>query len=137
MATDKLVTELMTADLVSVDRTQPLSEVYHLLKSAPFHHLPVLDDNKPIGMISSVDVLRMAYDIDGFDDRDMSEMLDYQFCIDDAMTEDLRALPPTATIAEAADMLSDGKAHSVLILDAGEMVGIVTTTDLVRYLRDL
>ena len=137
MATDKLVTELMTADLVSVDRTQPLSEVYHLLKSAPFHHLPVLDDNKPIGMISSVDVLRMAYDIDGFDDRDMSEMLDYQFCIDDAMTEDLRALPPTATIAEAADMLSDGKAHSVLVLDAGEMVGIVTTTDLVRYLRDL
>ena len=87
-------------------------------------------------MISSVDVLRMAYDIDGFDEGDMSEMLDYQFSIDDAMTPDLLTLPPTATVAEAAEVLAYGSAHSILIIDSGELVGIVTTTDLVRFLRD-
>jgi CBS domain-containing protein len=137
MATDKPVTVLLTADLVTVERTQPLSEVYHMLRSAPFHHLPVVENDKPVGMISSVDVLRMAYDIDGFEDKDMADMLDYQFSIDDAMSTDLRTLPPTATVAEAAATLSDGKVHSVLILEDGDLIGIVTTTDLVRFLRDL
>ncbi|MDH3293472.1 MAG: CBS domain-containing protein [Acidimicrobiia bacterium] len=137
MATDKPVTVLLTTNLVTIERSQPLSEVYHILKSAPFHHLPVMEDDKPVGMISSVDILRLAYDIDGFDDQDMLAMLDYQFSIDDAMSTDLRTLPPTATVAEAAAALADGKAHSVLIVDRGELVGIVTTTDLVRFLRDM
>lgn len=137
MATDKPVTVLLTAKPITIDRSQPLSEAYHLLRSAPFHHLPVMDGDTPVGMISSVDVLRMAYDIDGFEEGDMSEMLDYQFSIDDAMTADLLTLPPTATVADAAGVLADGSAHSVLVLDQGELIGIVTTTDLVRFLRDL
>jgi CBS domain-containing protein len=132
------ITTILTADPVTIDRDQPLSEVYHMLKSAPFHHLPVMESDRPVGMISSIDVLRLAYDVDGFEDQDMAQMLDYHFNIDSAMTTDLRMLPPTATVNDAAAELADGKAHSVLVCDgSGSLVGIVTTTDLVRYLRDL
>lgn len=128
----------MTTEPVSVDRGQPLSEVYHVLQDAPFHHIPVLDGDQPVGVISSTDVLRLVYDIKGSNDHMLTSMLDHQFNIDDAMSTDLITLTDTATVHDAAELLADSKRHSVLVLDvAGGLAGIVTTTDLVRYLRDL
>lgn len=128
---------VMTSEPTYVQRSQPISQVYDLLDGAPFHHVPVLDGDRPVGMVSASDILRLVYDIDGSDDRMLRTMLDHQFNIDDAMTEDLRTLAPTASVYDAASMLSDGSLHSVLVVDDdGKLVGIVTSTDLVRYLRD-
>jgi CBS domain-containing protein len=127
----------MTSQPTYVQRSQPISEVYDLLDGAPFHHVPVLDGDKPVGMVSASDILRLVYDIDGSDDRMLRTMLDHQFNIDDAMTEELRTLPATASVYDAASMLSDGSLHSVIVVDDdGKLAGIVTSTDLVRYLRD-
>ena len=135
MAQVTTVAQLVTTDPVTVLRDQPLSEVYHMLKYAPFHHVPVMENGHPVGMISSVDVLRLAYDIDGFDERDMAEMLDYHFTIDDAMSTDLRTVQSTATVTDAAELLSDGMAHSLLVVDDdNRLKGIITTTDLIRHL---
>lgn len=132
------ITKVMTTELVSVDRSQPLSEVYHVLKGNRFHHIPVIDGETPVGMISSTDVLKLVYDIDGSDDRVLTTMLDHQFNIDDAMTTELVTLTEDATVHDAAELLAEGSIHSVLVVDAaGTLIGIVTTTDLVRYLRDL
>jgi CBS domain-containing protein len=128
----------MTTDVVSIDRDQPLSEAYEALRGAPYHHIPVLENDRPVGMLSSTDILRLVYDVEGSDDRMLRAMLDHQFSIDDAMTPDLVTLPDTATVHDAADVLSQGKMHSVVVVDeVGSLVGIVTTTDLIRYLRDL
>lgn len=135
---DKPITTVMTTEPVSVERSQPLSEVYHVLKGAPFQHIPVLDGGRPVGMISSTDILGLVYDIDGSDDRMLTTMLDHQFNIDDAMSDELVTLLDTATVHDAAEVLAAGNLHSVLVVDvAGDLAGIVTTTDLVRFLRDL
>lgn len=52
------------------------------------------------------------------------------------MSVDLRTLPSDATIRDAAAMLSDGSFHSVLIVDGGRLSGIVTTTDLARWIAE-
>ncbi len=132
------ITVVMTTKLVSVDLDQPMSEVYFVLKDAPFHHVPVLDGDRPVGIISSTDVLKLVYDIDGTSEHMLTTMLDHQFNIDDAMSTELVTLPESATVHDAAEVLADGKLHSVLVVDVeGSLVGIVTSTDLVRYLRDL
>ena len=125
----------MTANPTTIERGQPISEAYEILKHAPFHHLPVLDGDAPVGMLSSTDILRLAYDVDGTSERALAVFLDHQFNIDDAMTPELATLPDTATVKEAAQLLSDGTIHSVIVLEQnGRLGGIVTTTDLVRYL---
>lgn len=129
------VKSIMTADPTTIDRSRPLSEVYQLLRDAPFHHVIVTEDDAPIGMIATSDILRLVYDIDGKDDRSLRTYIDYQFSIEDAMTLGLKSLGPEATIREAAALLSDGSFHSVVILDhSNSLAGIVTTTDLARYL---
>lgn len=131
------IKSVMTSHPTYVQRSQPISQVYDLLDGAPFHHVPVLDGERPVGMVSASDILRLVYDIDGSDDRMLRTMLDHQFTIDDAMTEELRTVSSNASVFDAATMLSDGSLHSVLVVDDdGKLVGIVTSTDLVRYLRD-
>ncbi len=135
---DEPISTVMTSAIVSIDRDQPLSEAYTALRGASYHHIPVLDGGRPVGMLSSTDILRLVYDIDGSNDKMLTSMLDHQFTIDDAMSSDLTSLPETATVRDAAAALSDGARHSVLVIGVDDsLVGIVTTTDLVRYLRDL
>lgn len=132
------ISTVMTTDVVSIDLDQPLSDAYRALKGAPYHHIPVLDGDRPVGMLSSTDVLKLVYDVEGSSDKMLTSMLDHQFTIEDAMTAELVTLRESATVHDAAELLADGRRHSVLVIDAdGSLVGIVTTTDLVRYLRDL
>lgn len=132
------ISAVMTTEVVSIDLDQPLSEAYHALRGAPYHHIPVLDGDRPVGMLSSTDVLKLVYDVEGSSDKMLTSMLDHQFTIEDAMTPDLVTLTETATVHDAAELLADSRIHSVLVVGVdGSMVGIVTTTDLVRFLRDL
>ena len=127
----------MSANLTTIQRGQPISEAYEILKGAPFHHVPVLDGDVPVGVLSSTDILRLAYDADGTSERRLEVFLDHQFTIEDAMTSNLSTLPDTATVKDAAEKLSDGAMHSVIVLDQnGHLGGIVTTTDLVRFLLE-
>ena len=50
------------------------------------------------GAIVCTDPGAFRYDIDGTDDRMLTTMLDHQFTIDDAMSDDLVTLPDTATV---------------------------------------
>ncbi len=128
----------MTTAVVSIDRDQPLSEAYEALRGAPYHHIPVLENERPVGMLSTSDILRLVYDVEGSDDKMLRSMLDHQFSIDDAMTAELVTLPETATVHDAAEVLAEGRMHSVVVVSTdGTVAGIVTTTDLIRYLRDL
>ena len=131
------ITEVMTSEPITVDRTQPISEAYAILRDAHFHHLVVVEGDEPVGVLATTDILRLVYDVDGSSDKALRTYIDHQFTIDDAMTIDLRTLPLSATVHDAADALSDGSFHSVVVLaDNGTVAGIVTTTDLVRHLRD-
>jgi CBS domain-containing protein len=132
------IVSVMTTDPVTVDLGQPLSEVYHVLQNSRFHHVPVLDGDRPVGMISSTDVLKLVYDVGGRSDKMLTTMLDHQFTLEDAMTTDLVTLSDSATVHDAAELLAEGRMHSVVVVTPdGSLAGIVTSTDLVRFLRDL
>jgi CBS domain-containing protein len=131
------IKEVMTPDPSTIERDEPISEAYRLLLRAPFHHLVVTENDEAVGVLATSDILRLVYDVDGSDERSLRTYLDHQFTIDDAMSVDLRTLPLTATVRDAAAMLSDGSYHSIVVVDEkGKLAGIVTTTDLARYLRD-
>ncbi len=131
------VTGIMTTDPTTIERSDPVSDAFRALAQAPYHHLIVTDHERPIAMVSSTDLLRLMHDADGSDQRSVYDYLDREFTIDDAMSSDLQTVPDTATVQEAAAVLADGSLHSVVVVDAaGHLAGIVTTTDLARYVRD-
>jgi len=138
MKKNESIDKILTRDVATVHIDQKVSDVRKLLATSGFHHVPVISGKKLIGLISASDILGISVEGVGSDVRSMDAYLDHQFSIEGLMRKDLRTLPVKSTIADAAEALSDGSIHAVPIVDPeGQLVGLVTSTDLIRYLRDL
>jgi len=132
------LSDVMSPDPETVQIGQSISDVYTLLQNRAFHHVPVVDGGRPVGMISATDILRLVYDVDSHDERLLRTFLDHQFTLEDAMTTDLITVASDDPLRVAVDHMSTGSVHSVLVVDdGGELVGIVTSTDLINRLGEM
>jgi CBS domain-containing protein len=138
MKKNETIEKVLTRDVITTHVGQRLSEVRKVLAKEGFHHMPVVSGKKLLGMISASDILGISVEGIPADERSMDAYLDHQFSIEGIMKSDLETLPPKSTIADAAKILSAGTFHAVPVVDAGgNLDGLVTSTDLIRYLRDL
>ena len=129
------VKEIMTADVISVHDNQNLSAVARIFRENTIHHVPVLKGKKPVGIISTQDIFKLIFDFDSTDTRMLDTLLDHTYKIKDVMTGKLVIFDEDSSLKDAAKILSDGSLHSIMIVNAkGDLTGIVTTTDLVRFL---
>ena len=132
------LSDVMTAEPTTVHLGQPLSDAYEVLQSHSFHHVPVVNGDTPVGMISSSDILKLVYDVESADDRMLRTMLDHQFTLEDAMSSELVTVRTGATVRTVANQLSKGDVHSVVVVDDnGDLAGIVTSSDLIQTLAEL
>jgi CBS domain-containing protein len=138
MKKNESIEKVLTRDVVTTHTGQKVSDVRKLFAENGFHHMPVVSGKQLVGLISASDILGISVEGFGSDDRSMDAYLDHQFSIEGLMKQDLRTLPTKSTVADAAEALSDGSIHAVPVVDdQGNLVGLVTSTDLIRFLRDL
>jgi hypothetical protein len=100
----------------------------------PIHHLPVVRDGKLAGMLSTADIMKLEqYVPKGAVDR--SRYLDERVTIGQLMRSPVMGLPSGASIADAAERLIEQGVHAAPVVDEAEHVlGIITTTDIMRGL---
>ena len=56
--------------------------------------------------------------------------------VDEVMTRDVHALPPSADVSAAVALMRSADVHRVLVLDGATLLGIVTTVDVARAITD-
>jgi CBS domain-containing protein len=122
-----LAGDLMTADPITIAPDQMLSEIQKLFADEGFRHLPVVDETgNLIGIVSDRDVLTFSR---------LSEEHAEGLPIRHLMTRRAFAATPDTTIHEIARLMLTAKISSLPILDsAHNLIGIVTTTDILRGL---
>jgi len=134
MKKNEPIKNVMSKDPVTVQLGSKLSDVRQILDENSFHHVPVVDGQRVVGMISHQDILRVALgDPDKMDKRELDVMLDYSLSLDQVMSGELRTAEPDHTVREAAEIFAEGKIHSLPVVDGDRLVGILTSTDVVRY----
>lgn len=132
------VASVMSQEPLTAHKAMKFSEVRALFLENKIHHLPVVDGQKLIGIISYSDILRISYgEAFGMDRRGEDAYLDDQVTINQIMTEEPVTVSPQETIRDAARKLSSGDFHALPVVDAGNLKGILTTTDLTRYLVEI
>ena len=131
------VHKIMATDPITVHEQQKLSDVHHLIVERKIHHVPVVSGRKLIGLISATDLLRVSWgDVNRQDPRQVDALLD-TLTIRDVMQEDIVTLRRHDTVRRAAELLSQGQYHSLPVLDDDdELVGMVTSTDIIGYLLE-
>lgn len=128
------VSEIMTKSVISVNKdTNNLRDVKDIFHKENIRHLPVNDGKKIIGIISKNDLMRLSFG-SMFDNQENADeaVLD-MLSIDQVMTHNPQTASSDTEIREIAKMLIEGGFNSLPIVDDNETVGIVTSTDIMKY----
>lgn len=131
------ITHLMSRNVITVHHGDPISKVRALVREHGVHHIPVVQGDQLVGIITWSDILRVSFgDAFGTDERTVDATLDHTLTLEQVMKPNPVTLPETATVREAAEILAKSDFHSVPIVNGGKLVGMVTSTDLIRYLLE-
>ncbi|MBS9461501.1 CBS domain-containing protein [Flagellimonas sp. 389] len=132
------VSEIMTKDLITLTVDNDLVSAEELFKKHNIRHIPVVDKDRVVGMLSYTDLLRISFaDAVDEDEETVDTMVYNLFTISQVMARDVVSVSSNTTIKEVAQFLAQKEFHAVPVVDEGKLVGIVTTTDLINYLLDL
>ena len=135
MKKNELVSKIASTSLLTVHTAQKMSEVRKLFKEKKIHHLPVVSGDKLVGLISATDMVALSFSAYAADERSVDAVLDSQFSIEEVMQKGITTLHHSDSIKKAAEILAEGRFHSLPIVDDNnELKGIVTSTDLISYL---
>ncbi len=129
------VSKIMSSEVVTVNKTQSLNDVEVLLNEKKIRHIPVVSGKEVIGMISKVDLQKISF-VNPVDGDQLTTTIYNEFSIEQVMTKNLKVIQKDDTIHEVAEILYTSEFHSLPVLDGQELVGIVTTTDLIKFLLD-
>ncbi len=130
------VSTIMTTQLVVLNTTDSLEKAEHLFKKHRIRHIPVVESqNRIVGMLSLTDLLRISFADGAYEDEEEIETVVYEmFSLPQVMAKNIKTVNPDTTIKEVAELLAKEEFHALPIVEEGNLVGIVTTTDLIKYL---
>ena len=138
MKKNEPVTHIMTPSPVTVHHGDPISKVRQLFLEHGVHHLPVVNGEQLVGLVTWTDLMRLSFgDAFGQDQTAVDAALDHTHTLEDIMNAEPATIQQTASIREAADLLGEADFHVIPVVDGQKLTGIVTTKDLIRFLRDL
>lgn len=117
------VSRYMTLHPLAIGVREKLSAARALMRREDIHHLPVMDEDKLVGIISDRDLHPIHPLHDG--------------TVADAMSEPPITVDSMTSLDEAVHVMQERGCSSVLILGDEGIAGIFTTSDALRALDDL
>ena len=130
--TGKIVEEVMTKDVVTIGPSATLYDALKTMVSNGFRRLPVVDDGELKGMLVAMDVVRFLGSGKVFEYAKSDDVRDVLAVkVADVMTKDVEAITPGSDIGEAASLMRRTGRGSLLVVESGELKGIITERDLV------
>ena len=126
------VTEIMTRRVRTGAPEYSLDEIWKILAEERCHHIPILDEDRLVGMISTSDLVALAR-------TNGAKRLENGFLegmtAADIMTREVETIQGDESVDEAINRIGPGVFHALVVLDEGyTVVGIVTHHDLLHYL---
>lgn len=129
------VSSIMTTKLITLNVKDGLDKAEHLLKKHKIRHIPVLKNNKIVGLLSLNDILRISFADGAYrEEEDIASSIYEMFTIRQLMIRNLETVTPETTIKEVAELLINREYHSLPVVEDGILKGMVTTTDIIKYL---
>ena len=146
--------DIMTQNVIRVHADWALSELAATFNEYMITGAPVIDHGrKLVGVVSTTDLARQrnsgavretvphdfyvrGWEQLGDDGRGFSIAEDSELRVRDIMTPMIFSVPLEATLAEMADIMVGGRVHRLIVTDGDEVVGIVTTLDMLETLRE-
>jgi signal-transduction protein with cAMP-binding, CBS, and nucleotidyltransferase domain len=126
------VDQIMISPLLTITPDRPMLDASHLMETNHVRHLCVSDKEEIVGVISVRDLVRYFIDSEGGPIRDLDNVFRPLSVLRVLMQTTMETIASERTVLEATQTMAEKRIGSLLVLEAGDMVGIVTETDVVR-----
>jgi len=132
-----IVREIMMGAPVTLKPEDTLDLANDVISLGRIRHIPVVDDGRLVGLLSERDLMgAAATEIFGLKQKRKSALLK-SVLIKDVMKKKVITVNPETPIKETAHLMADKRIGCVPVVSAGALVGLVTTTDILRYVERL
>ena len=138
IAFDKItVKEIMTKDLISVSSTDRLVHARRQMIEAHIGRLPVVDEDKLTGMITSKDLMRAFIDFrKNVPEKHQKSQIKEVF-VEEIMSKNPCFVSKDMPISEVSKIMMDTGYNGLPVVEEGEVIGIITQTDILRLIEKL
>ena len=130
------ISHIMTKNVATVQVSDDLHDVIDLVKKNHIRHVPVLEGHDVVGIISSTDINRLTFSSLFENQEGADEAILEMLGISQVMTQKPRTVEATLSIKEVAEILASEEYHALPVIENGQLAGIVTTTDVIKYLLE-
>jgi predicted transcriptional regulator len=129
------ISKIMTTNVISLTLSNSLLDAEQLFKSYKIRHIPVVRDKDIIGILSLTDLQRISFvDLYSGGELQTEDTIYGMLGVEQVMVKNPIQVKSTRTIKQVAQILSKNEFHALPIVEDHELIGIVTTTDLLNYM---
>jgi CBS domain-containing protein len=125
---------IMSTDLITVPPSATLAEARTLMHENRIHHIPVINDDNLVGLVTLTNVLAAT---DSFLRDAKNRIHANEIIIEDMMVTDVATVEVNASHRHAALFLEKHKIGCLPVMDDDKLVGIITDTDFVAVAINL
>src|SRR5262249_33396270 len=127
-----LVADVMQAPVLTVTPKTTLPQAMRLVQHRGIRHLPVVEDDTLVGIVSDRDLKRaMASPATSLEAHELRYLLD-AVTMDEIMTRAIITVGRTIPIEEAARLMVKERVSALPVTERGRLIGIVTETDVLE-----
>jgi CBS domain-containing protein len=132
-----LVREYMMSALTTITKDASLLDAAMTMRRSSIRHLPIVDGDHLVGIITERDVLRCSPSLLSEITQDEYNAIFENTPIARVMTRDPISVAPDSPIRDAVALMMDRKMGCLPVVENGRLVGILTRSDLLSVLMNL
>ncbi len=125
---------IMSTNLITLSPSATLAEARTLMHDNRIHHIPVLNDDKLVGLVTLTNVLAAT---DSFLRDPQNRIHANEIRVEEAMVRDVATVEVHASLRHAALFIEKHKIGCLPVMDDEQLVGIITDTDFVAVAINL
>ena len=115
------ISSVMVKDVITVPQSMQLDEVARIMLEKGIGSVPVMEDDKMVGIVSKADFVTLAVGI-AFDKITVKEI----------MSKNLTVVSPTERIVHARRQMIESHVGRLPVVEDDGLVGMITSKDLMR-----
>ena len=125
------MTDIMSRPLITIGPNRPMLDASHLMETKKVRHLAVAEGHEVLGVISVRDLVRHFVEAEG---GPVQALTDVYRPLSVLMNRAIETITSDQTARTAAQRMTEKHIGALFVMEADELVGIVTEADLVRKL---
>jgi acetoin utilization protein AcuB len=133
-----LVAERMSHPVLTINPDMPIQDALNFMRKEHIQRLPVVDKRgRLVGIITEEDLLHASpSDVSSLSVYELTYLLS-KITVDEIMTREVITIEGDTPIEEAARIMADTKIGGLPVMREGQVVGIITETDLFKIFLEL